>query len=143
MLAQNTDFVGVPSAISINNNISAAPQVANQRIGDFRLEPQSPCVNEGLTASVVNNLIAANGADSGGGLALVDTPPAAGAGGALVVNNTIVANSGSGIFFANASPTNINNLIAFNSAGLERFGLQHDAGLARSEWEPASHGLRG
>jgi hypothetical protein len=69
---------------------------------------------------IINNVIAANGADSGGGLALVDTPPAAGAGGALVVNNTIVANSGSGIFFANASPTNYNNLIAFNSAGLER-----------------------
>ena len=69
---------------------------------------------------VINNVIAANGADSGGGLALVDTPPAAGAGGALVVNNTIVANSGSGVFFANASPTNFNNVIAFNSAGLER-----------------------
>jgi hypothetical protein len=69
---------------------------------------------------IINNVVAANGADSGGGLALVDVPPAAGAGGALLVNNTIVANSGSGIFFANASPTNYNNLIAFNSAGLER-----------------------
>ena len=37
-----------------------------------------------------------------------------------MVNNTIVANSGSGIFFGNAFPTNFNNLIAFNSAGLER-----------------------
>ena len=69
---------------------------------------------------IINNVVAANGADSGGGLALVDTPAAAGGGGALVVNNTIVANSGSGVYFGNASPTNYNNLIAFNSAGVER-----------------------
>src|ERR1043166_549111 len=66
---------------------------------------------------IANNLIAANGAESGGGVALADAE----LGAARVVNNTIVANTGSGFFWDNTSPTNINNLIAFNSAGLERF----------------------
>src|SRR5438034_6201219 len=70
---------------------------------------------------IVNNIIAANGADSGGGIALVDAPVNFNApwGAATVVNNTIIGNTGSGIFWANTYPTNYNNLIAFNSAGLE------------------------
>jgi hypothetical protein len=68
---------------------------------------------------IVNNIIAANGADSGGGVALVDASVAAGKGAATVVNNTIVANTGSGIFWATTYPTNCNNLVAFNSTGLE------------------------
>ena len=65
---------------------------------------------------IANNLIAANGAESGGGIALADAE----AGAATLINNTIVANTGSGIFWANTSPTNFNNLVAFNSVGLER-----------------------
>ena len=70
---------------------------------------------------IVNNIVAANGADSGGGIALVDAPVNINApwGAATVVNNTIVGNTGSGIFWANTYPTNYNNLVAFNSAGLE------------------------
>jgi parallel beta-helix repeat protein len=65
---------------------------------------------------IANNLIAANGAESGGGIALADAE----SGAANVVNNTIVANTGSGFYWGNTSPTNVNNLIAFNSTGLER-----------------------
>jgi hypothetical protein len=70
---------------------------------------------------IINNVIAANGADSGGGIALVDAPVNVNApwATATVVNNTIIGNTGSGIFWANTYPTNYNNLIAFNSAGLE------------------------
>src|SRR2546427_5102358 len=39
---------------------------------------------------IINNIIAANGADSGGGIALLDAP----FGAATVVNNTVVANTG-------------------------------------------------
>ena len=68
--------------------------------------------------TIVNNIIAANGADSGGGIALVDTL----AGAATVVNNTIVGNSGSGIFWTDTHPTLCNNLVAFNSTGVESDG---------------------
>ncbi len=67
---------------------------------------------------IINNIIAANGADSGGGIALVDTL----VGAATVVNNTILGNTGSGILWEGTNPTNCNNLIAFNSAGLESDG---------------------
>lgn len=65
---------------------------------------------------IVNNIIAANGARSGGGVALVDSRLGAG----TLQNNTIVANSGSGVFWGNTWPTNENNLVAFNTWGFER-----------------------
>jgi len=63
---------------------------------------------------IVNNVIAANGAWKGGGLALVNST----AGAATVVNNTIVANSGAGALWENTAPTLANNLVAYNSIGL-------------------------
>jgi hypothetical protein len=65
---------------------------------------------------IVNNVVAANGARSGGGIAVVDSR----LGAARIKNNTVVGNSGSGIFWANTSPTNDNNLVAFNTWGFER-----------------------
>jgi hypothetical protein len=65
---------------------------------------------------VINNVIAANGALCGGGLTLVDSL----LGAATVVHNTVVANNGAGVFWANTSPTNANNVVAFNSRGFER-----------------------
>ena len=65
---------------------------------------------------IVNNVIAANGARSGGGVALIDSRLGAG----TLQNNNIVANSGSGVFWGNTSPTNENNLVAFNTWGFER-----------------------
>ena len=65
---------------------------------------------------IVNNLIAANGGLHGGGVTLVDSR----LGAATVVHNTIVANNGAGIYWANTSPTNANNIVAFNTRGFER-----------------------
>jgi hypothetical protein len=65
---------------------------------------------------IEDNLIAANAAVAcGGGIAIVnaDTEPAP------VTNNTVVANSGSGICFGNAGPTLANNVIAYNTWGVE------------------------
>lgn len=68
-----------------------------------------------------NNLIAANGAAHGGGLALID----ANGGIPTVINNTVVANNGSGIFWASSAlvpiaPVLVNNIVAFNPWGLEQ-----------------------
>lgn len=65
---------------------------------------------------VCNNLIAANGGNAGGGITVVDSR----LGAASIVNNTIVANNGAGIYWANTWPTNDNNVVAFNTAGFER-----------------------
>lgn len=66
---------------------------------------------------IVNNVIAANGAArSGGGIVLVDSDIEA----ATVVNNTIFGNNGSGIYWSQTFPTIANNIVAFNTWGLER-----------------------
>jgi hypothetical protein len=70
---------------------------------------------------IFNNVVAANGAMHGAGLALCDLiiHPEAG----RVLNNTIVANNGDGLLWSNTRPTNCNNLIAFNLAGLNQADL--------------------
>jgi hypothetical protein len=69
----------------------------------------------GVSAPVlINNLVAANGAHSGAGIALTDSR----GGVSLVKNNTVIANSGAGVFWANAGPTFLNNLVAFNAKGM-------------------------
>lgn len=65
---------------------------------------------------IFNNVIAANGGAYGGGITVIDSR----LGAANIVNNTIVANNGSGVYWANTWPTNDNNLIAFNTRGFER-----------------------
>lgn len=73
--------------------------------------------------TIINNVIAANGADNGGGICFIDyrpapdpelTPPP------KVINNTIVANNGAGIYWDNAFPLVSNNLVAFNTWGLQQ-----------------------
>jgi hypothetical protein len=66
--------------------------------------------------TIINNVIAANGGILGGGISLVDSQLGAG----TVANNTIVANNGAGIYWANTWPTNDNNIVAFNTRGFER-----------------------
>jgi hypothetical protein len=65
---------------------------------------------------IVNNVIAANGGDLGGGIAVVDSLYGA----ATIANNTIVANHEAGVYWANTSPTNDNNIVAFNARGFAR-----------------------
>ena len=65
---------------------------------------------------IINNVIAANGGNLGGGISVVDSR----LGAATIANNTIVANNGAGIYWANTWPTNDNNLVAFNTRGFER-----------------------
>ncbi|MCW5554391.1 MAG: DUF1565 domain-containing protein [Verrucomicrobiae bacterium] len=65
---------------------------------------------------IVNNVIAANGGNDGGGISVVDSLYGA----ATIANNTIVANNGAGVYWANTSPTNDNNIVAFNARGFER-----------------------
>lgn len=72
---------------------------------------------------IINNVIAANGANYGAGICVIDSilPDAV----ATITNNTVVANNGPGIYWANTSPKITNNLIAFNTWGLEQgsYGL--------------------
>ncbi len=75
--------------------------------------------------AIINNMIVANGAWLGGGISLVaypyeqgippdkNPPP-------LVTNNTIVANNGAGIFWQSNFPKVRNNIVAFNTWGLEQ-----------------------
>ena len=80
---------------------------------------------------IVNNIVAANGAwpgapycptCGGGGIAAVDSRTYMGTQlqGPNIINNTIVANNGSGILWASSCPTNCNNLVAYNSKGMEQ-----------------------
>lgn len=66
--------------------------------------------------TIINNVIAANGGRHGGGITVVDSR----LGAASIANNTIVANNGAGIYWANTWPTNDNNIVAFNARGFER-----------------------
>lgn len=71
--------------------------------------------------TIRNNVIAANGAMRGGGIALID----ANGGVPTVVNNTVVANSGSGILWGSSAlvpiaPVLVNNVVAFNPWGFEQ-----------------------
>jgi hypothetical protein len=65
---------------------------------------------------IINNVIVANGGNDGGGISVVDSLYGA----ATIANNSIVANNGAGIYWANTSPTNDNNIVAFNTRGIER-----------------------
>jgi hypothetical protein len=65
---------------------------------------------------IINNVIAANGARNGGGIAVVDSRWGA----ATIAHNTVVAHNGTGIYWANTWPTNANNIVAFNTRGFER-----------------------
>jgi hypothetical protein len=65
---------------------------------------------------IINNVIAANGAMHGGGIAILDANIVF----ATVTNNTIVANNGAGIYWGNTSPVIANNIVAFNTWGLEQ-----------------------
>ncbi|NVN91576.1 MAG: hypothetical protein HXX11_13375 [Desulfuromonadales bacterium] len=84
--------------------------------------------------TIIDNLIAANGADQGGGICFIDyrpapdpelTPPP------KVINNTIVANNGAGIFWDNAFPVLSNNLVAFNVGGLQQGTIGTSSPLIR------------
>jgi parallel beta-helix repeat protein len=75
--------------------------------------------------TIINNMVIANGGWLGGGISLVaypyeplidpeNNPPP------VVTNNTIVANNGAGIYWQSSFPVLRNNLVAFNTWGLEQ-----------------------
>jgi hypothetical protein len=68
---------------------------------------------------IVGNVIAANGANYGGGIQLWDTDVEHG-GIPVVTNNSVFGNSGTGISWVTTKPIIQNNLIAYNSRGLEQ-----------------------
>ncbi|HXV74834.1 MAG TPA: right-handed parallel beta-helix repeat-containing protein, partial [Candidatus Polarisedimenticolaceae bacterium] len=68
------------------------------------------------TPRIEDNLIAANAAIAcGGGIAIVNADTES----APITNNTVVANSGSGICWGNSGPTIVNNIVALNTWGVE------------------------
>lgn len=77
----------------------------------------SPITGAVCEALIINNVVGANGAWKGGGICAVDSVEL----GVTIINNTIAANSGSGIFWSNTSPLIFNNLVAYNTWGLEQF----------------------
>ncbi|HEX6852446.1 MAG TPA: right-handed parallel beta-helix repeat-containing protein [Candidatus Polarisedimenticolaceae bacterium] len=89
--------------------------------------------------TIVNNVIAANGAWRGGGIALMNSIHSS----ATVVNNTIVGNSGAGVFWENTAPKLANNVVAFNTMGLSRnpVGNTEATIVANDVWGNQLHGL--
>ena len=81
---------------------------------------------------IINNVVAANGGGQltnavhgGGGIHTKDTD----IGVPVITNNTVVANHGAGIWFStsygNYAPKIQNNLVAFNTWGLEQVGTEY------------------
>ena len=48
----STNYEGISDATGTSGNISADPKLANTRIGDYHIQPDSPCVNAGSSAAV-------------------------------------------------------------------------------------------
>lgn len=48
---ERTDYGGIADQTGSNGNISIDPRIANASIGDIRLQPDSPCINKGLTGA--------------------------------------------------------------------------------------------
>src|SRR5262249_24926595 len=86
---------------------------------DLNDRPCATCSDCVSAPTIANNIVAANAAEGGGGIFLADAQVQIPTW-ATVGHNTIVANTGSGILWANTGPAIYNNLVAFNSAGLER-----------------------
>ncbi len=98
---------------------------------DFSGEPVQFAI---AAPTVVNNVVAANAARKGAGILLIDyprapdpalTPPP------KVTNNTIVANNGAGIGWANDFPAIANNVVAFNAWGLQQWNVGSNAPVIR------------
>lgn len=53
VLGAPADYVGTLDRTGTEGNISANPQFANSAIGDYHLQPDSPCVNSGSSALVL------------------------------------------------------------------------------------------
>jgi parallel beta-helix repeat protein len=49
---ENTNYNGLADQTGINGNISADPKVANHKIGNFRLQTGSPCIDAGYSAAI-------------------------------------------------------------------------------------------
>ena len=110
----------------IASNSAGIPQVNDTDAGSLGMgggifasatELDGSPVEGWLTAPIIlNNLIAANGAYTGGGVCLVDSilpfevPK--------LINNTILSNNGSGVYFYNIPPVIKNNIVAYNTWGV-------------------------
>jgi parallel beta-helix repeat protein len=82
-------------------------------------EDGTPCTACISAPKIFNNVIAANGALKGGGLAIASSN----GGVAEITNNTIANNSGAGIHWATAAPLIRNNLVVNNTWGLEQWNI--------------------
>jgi hypothetical protein len=80
---------------------------------------------------ITSNVIAANGANFGGGIHLWDTDTDHG-GIPVLTNNTVVANNGTGITWITTNPVIQNNLVAFNARGFEQGDAQSPATAFRN-----------
>jgi len=86
---------------------------------DLDGSPDKTCV---AFPVIINNIVAANGGDNGAGIRINDLN----FGTATVTNNTVVANSGTGIYwqreFSDTSVVLSNNIVVFNAWGLQQRG---------------------
>ena len=56
VLGSTQNYVGTPDRTENAGNISAEPKFANRAIGEFHLQPDSPCVNAGSAALVQSEM---------------------------------------------------------------------------------------
>jgi parallel beta-helix repeat protein len=82
-------------------------------------EDGTPCTACISAPKIFNNVIAANGALKGGGIAIASSNY----GVAEITNNTVANNSGAGIHWATAAPLIRNNLVVGNTWGLEQWNI--------------------
>ena len=82
-------------------------------------ENGTPCEVCISAPKIFNNVIAANGALKGGGIAIASSN----GGVAEITNNTIANNSGAGIHWATAAPLIRNNLVVDNTWGMEQWNI--------------------
>ncbi len=88
---------------------------------------------------IEDNVVAANAAIAcGGGIAIVNADTES----APITNNTIVANSGSGLCWGQSGPTIVNNVVAWNTWGLEEdVGNPYTATIRHNDvWGNSVHG---
>lgn len=114
--------VVVPSAPVILNNLIADNLATQPPLGDRSLGGGGiACVDDGMAPRIANNTIVGNSGLQAGGILLVggarDQP--------LVANNTLVGNGGPAIRWVGVQSLRfVNNLVAFNTAGLTRWSQQ-------------------
>ena len=81
--------------------------------------------------TIISNFITANAALKGGAICIINSIRSD-LGTAQVINNTIVANQGAGVYWTKTTPTITNNILAYNSTGLQQNLVEHTAYVAQA-----------